>query len=478
MRSPVWLFFLILATLAAQPSAAPAPTPEKPRPQPVSLREMSRSFEQLTARVRPAVVQVFTTSYAPIADESEAAGTTTSLFGKQRGSGSGVLLTADGYIVTNNHVVENGRKVQVRIAPDSEELAGRRSVLKPMGRTHTATVVGVDRESDLAVLKIDATGLPYLRLGDSDTLRQGQIVMAFGNPLGLESSVSMGVVSAVARQLRAEDPMVYVQTDAPINPGNSGGPLIDSLGRVVGINTFIFSQSGGSEGIGFAVPSNIVKAVFEQIRTDGHVRRGRIGIFAQTITPQLAGALQLPDEGNVIVADVEPDGPAELSGVKIGDVVLTMNGKPVENARQLEVGIYRQLVKEKVTLDVLRDGKRTSLTIPVIEREDDPMRFRGLVDPVKNQVPKLGILTVEINAEIAKMLPDLRFEHGLVVAAGSSESAANGLKPGDVIYTLNKTPVVSVTALVAALDHLKAGDPAVLQIQRGGRLMYLSIDLE
>lgn len=443
---------------------------------PVSLRKLSLSLEKLTEHVRPSVVQVFSTGYAPLDDDSE--GTTTSLLQKQRGIGSGVIVAPEGYIITNSHVVLGGRLIQVRVAPTAEQLKGNHSILPPEGRTLPAHVIGMDRETDLALLKIDGTNYPALEIGDSEALRQGQLVMAFGNPLGLEASVSMGVVSSTGRQLKSDDTAVYIQTDAPINPGNSGGPLVDDQGRVVGINTLIISQSGGSEGIGFAIPSNIVKTVYDQLRTDGHVHRGQIGIHAQNITPGLAAGLKLPRESGVILADVDPDGPGNKAGLKIGDIVLALNGRPIENARQLEVRIYNQLIKQKVTVDVLRDGKPISFTVAVVEREDDPFRFADLVDPVKNLVPKLGILAIPVTDELAQMLSSLRFDHGLIVAARSSEAAANGLKPGDVIFSVNRVPVVSVKALQASLEDLKPGQPAVLQIQRSDQLMYLVIDID
>ncbi len=442
----------------------------------VSLRELSLSLERLTQKVRPAVVQVFTTGYAPL--DSDAEGTTTALFGKQRGSGSGVIVSADGYIMTNSHVIQGGRRIQVKIAPTPAELEGHSSILQPEGKTLTARVIGVDRETDLALLKVDRKNLTPLQFGDSDAVRQGQLVMAFGNPLGLESSVSLGVVSSVARQLKPDDTLVYIQTDAPINPGNSGGPLVDDSGRVVGITTLILSQSGGSEGVGFAVPSGIVKAVFQQLSKDGHVHRGQIGIRSQNITPALAAGLKLPYESGVILADVEPDGPAEQAGLKVGDIVESLDGRRIENARQLDVRIYNQLIRERVVLEVERDGKKLSVPVPVVEREDDPMRFADLVDPVKNLIARLGILVIPVTEELAKIIPGLRFEYGLVVAARSSEAAANGLKPGDTIYSVNQTPVVSVRALQAALEQITAGEQAVLQIQRADRLMFLIVDLD
>ena len=224
-----------------------------------------------------------------------------------------------------------------------------------------AKLIGVDRETDLAVIKVDRKDLPMLPLGDSNDLRQGQVVMAFGNPLGLEGSVSTGIVSSVARRLKPDDSMVYVQTDAPINPGNSGGPMVDTEGRVIGINTFIFTQSGGSEGLGFAIPSNVVRSIFDQIRKDGHVHRGQIGVMAQSITSGMAKGLGLPQDWGVIASDVTPDGPAEKAGMKIGDIIQTLNGRSMEDAPQLETAIYRLKLSDLVNVTVLREGKSFEL---------------------------------------------------------------------------------------------------------------------
>jgi serine protease Do len=210
-----------------------------------SLHELSGSLEALARRVNHAVVQIFSSGYA-LSDDAQAGAVAT--ITRQRASGTGVILSADGYIVTNAHVVANGRRIRVRVASESPHAE---SILQPAARILEAKVIGVDRDTDLAVIKIDRAGLVHLELGDSEKLRQGGLVMAFGNPLGLENSVSLGVISSVARQIKPDDSMIYIQTDAPINPGNSGGPLVDADGRVVGINTFIFSQSGGSEGVGF-----------------------------------------------------------------------------------------------------------------------------------------------------------------------------------------------------------------------------------
>jgi serine protease Do len=289
----------------------------------------------------------------------------------------------------------------------------------------------------------------------------------------------MGVVSSVGRQIKPDDPMIYIQTDAPINPGNSGGPLLNADGHVVGINTFILSQSGGSEGIGFAIPSNIVSSVTRQIRKDGHVHRGEIGVRAQSITPSLAKGLGLSRDWGVLLGDVDPDGPAAEAGLKVGDIVLALNGKVMENARQLQVNLYRQAVGEKVKLEVLRGAQKLAFEVEVIERDDDPLRFADLVNPDENIVSKLGILGIEINQKIALMVPDLRMKYGVVVAARAAGSPySTVLAPGDVIYSLNGTPVTSVAALRQALDQLKPNEPTVLQIERDGHLKYLELELE
>ncbi len=462
---------LLLSGLA--PAQSQEKTPESKPPD--ALHDLSAALELLSHRAGRAVVQVFSTGFALNSDEESG---NASLLTRQKSTGSGVIVSSDGYIVTNAHVVQGGRRIEVQLTVSLDRAPGH-SVIRPSGTRLDAKIVGVDRDSDLAVLKIDRTGLSFLRFGDSEELKQGQLVLAFGNPLGLANSVSMGVVSSVARQIKADDPMIYIQTDAPINPGNSGGPLLDADGRVVGINTFILSQSGGSEGIGFAIPSNIVRSVVHQIRKDGHVHRGQIGVYAQSITPSLAVGLGLSRDWGVLLGDVDPDGPADTAGLKVGDIVLALNGKVMENARQLEVNLYGKPVGENVKIEVLRGNQKLGFEVEVIERDDDPLRFADLVNPEQNIISKLGILGIEINQQIAQMLPDLRKKYGVVVAvraAGSPYSTA--LDPGDVIYAVNGTPVTTVVALRQALDRLKPNDPTVLQVEREGHLMYLDLELE
>jgi serine protease Do len=442
---------------------------EPQRPNPGSLGELSQSLESLAATVRPAVVQIISTGYGRISGAGQGSA---SMPARQRSTGSGVILSSDGYIVTNNHVIDGARKVEVRLSAFDHGIT-QDSVLR-------AKLVGIDRQSDLAVIKIERINLPTLKLGESNGVHEGQLVMAFGNPFGLQGSVSMGVVSSTARQVRENDPIGYVQTDAPINPGNSGGPLVDTDGHIVGINTFILSQSGGSEGIGFAIPSDIVQSVYDQIRKDGHVHRGQIGITAMNITPEMAKVLRLPHDYGVIMADIIPDGPADKAGLKQGDVIVTLNGKSIIQARELQNAIYSQALDNQVAMTVNRDGQELSFNVPVIERHDDPQRFADMVDREKNQISRLGVFGIEVDDKLKEMLPELRRGYGVLVAGETNDTPYSGesLLVGDAIYEVNRVPAVSVRAVSATLDTLKPGDPAVLLIERDGGLMYLTIELE
>ena len=359
------------------------------------MSDLSRSLQNLAAKVSPSVVQIFVTGYAAPDDEDRVATGEPQL---ERSSGSGVIVDAEGFIVTNAHVVENATRIEVELPFDASGGAPGRSILKRRGRVAAARVVAIDQETDIAVVKVEARALPALPFGDSDALRSGQLVLAFGSPLGLDSSVTMGVVSAVARQLTPEDPMIYIQTDATINPGNSGGALVDTEGRLVGINTLIYSQSGGSEGIGFAAPSNIVRNVFGQIRKYGRVRRGEIGVSSQTITPLMAEALGLTFDAGVIVADVTSGGPAAKAGLEPGDVVLTLDGKPMENGRQFRINVYTRGIGEPVAVEVRRGSKVLTVRVPVGERSNDTGQLEALIG-AQQVIPSLGIFALRSDAD-------------------------------------------------------------------------------
>ncbi len=440
---------------------AQTPTPSKS-----ALTELSDSLEEIARQISPAVVQVLVSGYKAGPSENNA-----SVIVRQQGTGSGVIVDPSGYIITNNHVIEGSARVRVllsRSAPRSDN-----PILE-------ASVVGVDRETDIAVLKIDKTGLPALRLDSTEHLRQGQVVLAFGSPLGLQNSMSMGVVSSIARQMRPDDPMAYIQTDAPINPGSSGGPLLDTHGHVVGINTFIYSQSGGSQGLGFAVPSNIVVNVLAQIRKNGRVIRGLIGVNDYTITPVLAQGLNLPQESGVLIADVYPESPAEKAGLKPLDIVLTLDGKRMENARQFDVGIYARSEGDVVKVEVLRGREKMLIPVTVMARPDPVDRFSEMVSVSKNSVRKLNILGVSLTQDVAEMLPELRSQYGVLVAAKTFDPLVQeiGLDVGDVITAINGNPVSSLEVLLSALDAMKLGDPVVLHVERGGKIMLVSFEYE
>jgi serine protease Do len=436
--------------------------------------DLSSSLEAAAQIVGPSVVEIFTTSYIP---GNGIVPSTADLITTQRASGSGIIIDSEGYIVTNAHVVRGAQRMRVEIPIP----ASGRSILATSSRTVSGRLIGIDIETDLAVIKVDEKNLPALEFGDSDELKAGQVVLAFGSPLGLHNSVSFGVVSSVARQLQPESPMIYVQTDASINPGSSGGPLVDLRGRLVGINTMIFSQAGGNEGLGFAAPSNIVRSVYEQIKKTGHVRRGDIGLRAQTVTPVLAAGLKLERDAGVVVADVLPGSSAERVGVRPGDIVLTLDGKSMENGRQLQVGLYRHLVGDVVTLEILRGGKTLSVPVAMTERQDPFGDLSASTDPREHLVPRLGILGLNLDQKLAAILPGLRVRSGVVVVstvADAINASEGGFAAGDVIYAVNSRRILGLSDLHMILDELKAGDPVVLQLERQGVMMYLAFTVE
>ncbi|MBD3258425.1 PDZ domain-containing protein [candidate division GN15 bacterium] len=465
------VFIALLAAITVTAAATLAQTDG------VSLQDLDQSYVSLADRVMPSVVQVVSTGYGPLYDR----GYLSAIFTKRQSSGSGVVVDTGGFILTNAHVVAGAKRIQVVLHTESAEGSPGNSILRSVGKVVGAQLVGLDIESDLALLKIQEIGLTPISFGNSDDLRPGSVVLAFGSPLGLQNSVTLGVVSNVARQLSDEDPMIYIQTDAPINPGNSGGPLVDSRGRLVGINTFIISQSGGNEGIGFAAPSNIVRTVYEQLREFGYVRRGEIGVHAQTITPTMAEALGLSRNWGVIIGDVAPGSPAEKAGLRIGDVILRMGGKVMENARQFDVNVYRRQVGEAVALEVLTDGDPRTVKIPVVERPDTPDRFASRVSTERNLIPELGVMGLEVDDQIVRLLEDEpRKPGGIIVAALSAEAVylGDGLLPGDIIYSMNGEIVRDLEDLRQRTDSLRIGDPVLLQIERDGRLHYVAFDIQ
>jgi len=439
------------------------------------LRQFNSSLEALVSKVSPAVVQIQAAGLAPLQAGNKGG---VAVIVRQRAIGSGVIVDPDGYIMTNAHVVEGAQRVRVVLpvpaSPSPSELTplGKRQVLD-------AKVVGLHKESDLALLKVEGHNLPTLALGARRLVQPGELVFAIGSPEGLQNSVTMGVVSSVWRQPDPDKPMVYIQTDAPINPGNSGGPLVDLDGYVVGLNTFILSEGGGSEGLGFAIPARIVKFVYENLRKYGRVRRTEIQANAQNITPSLAAGLGLAQNWGVVISDVTPRGPADSAGLKIQDIVVSVDGRPILGLPGLTAALYLHPPDEVVDLEVLRGTEKVRLNVPALLNPDKTDQLADFVDP-NNRIGRLGIYVMDFNDRLRAAMPDLRISSGVVVLGQSLDFNAltSDLHAGDIIHALNRVPIQSAEQLRSALRQLKPGDPLVLQIERQGQLQYVASDME
>ena len=466
---PIVLLFAATAGRLFGDEVPPAPRA------PESLLEMSSQMRSLSQRVAPAVVQVLVSGYGLIDSESAHQ---VSLLGREKSIGSGVIVDPDGYIVTNAHVIKGAVTIRVVVAraPLPDEASDDPNNL----RTVDAKIVGIDQESDLALLKIDEKDLPTLPFMNSDRLRQGDLVLAIGAPMGLRNSVSFGVVSSPDRSVGDDNPTVYIQTDASINPGNSGDALVTMNGSLAGLNAFIVSQSGGNEGLGFAIPANTVREVYSQLRKNGLVSRGEIGIYAQDITFVMAKGLSLARDHGVVVSDVVPDGPADRAGLKRRDIILTLDGQKLGSAGQLRSRIHRRAAGETLELRVLRGQDELMIGPVVREHQDKASLLERLIHPEKNLVARLGILCVEIDKEVAGMIPGLRRDYGLIVAAKTAggQSQSIDLQPGDIIDAVNNSPVALLNTFRSTLSEMKPGDPIVLQIERDGRFQYLAFELD
>lgn len=439
------------------------------------LDSFSNSIQALASRVSPSVVRILATRYGVRQENGRA----DLVLGKQESIGSGVIVDPDGYVVTNAHVVDSAQRIMVDLIPKGEQTI-------PSVVTHSyaapvnATLLGVFKEGDLALLKVAATHLPALSFADYNKLRQGQVVFAFGSPAGLENSVSMGVVSSIARQPDPDSPMLYIQTDTPINPGNSGGPLVNTAGEIVGLNTFIVTKSGGNEGVGFAIPSMLVKWVYGQLRKYGHVHRPEMGIGLQALTPTLAAALKLPRESGVIVSDVLPGGPAESAGLKVGDILISANGRPVDSVAAMMGLFFEHGSGTPIKLQVLRGTEQLDFGIVPLEQEHEADRLADLADPTKGLLPALGILGMTVDQRVAGIIGPLRINSGVIVAGRlqSSSGIDTGLQASDVIHMINGDFVLGVDPLKSALARLRPGDPVALLVERRGQLTYVAFDMQ
>jgi serine protease Do len=474
-RHPVYSCLLLSSVFGPSPwQCATAQTREAARSANV-LHQLNEAVEDLVQRVSPTVVQILVTGYGAAEDTQR--GQTDLVVGRRRAIGSGVIVDPEGYIITNAHVVTGAQNIEVLVPPPPAPTASGAAAEGPQGRSYTARIVGTSREIDLAVIKIDGHGLPALSIRSSmPPARQGEMVFAFGSPEGLRNTVTMGVVSAVARQPDPDSPLVYVQTDTPINPGNSGGALVNANGDLVGINTFILSSSGGNQGLGFAIPEGVVASAYPQLVKFGHIHQPAIGALVQTITPELAVALRLKRDFGVTISDISPGGPADKAGIKIQDVVLSVDGVAISSLPEFSQTLYLHKTGDHAALEILRGADRLKISVGLAERPHKEDNLVDLVDPVKNLVRPLDILGIELTLELAQALPDLRIPTGVIVAARTlgARTGEIPLQTGDVIHGLNSTPITTLDGLRAALAAMKMGDPVALQIERHEQIFYVS----
>jgi serine protease Do len=448
-----------------------------------ALTSLDQAMEAVAARVTPAVVNVAVTSRGNSEEgvtEGQMQGLPPGLqqfFGPmlqqpsqpqiEHGVGSGIIISPDGYIVTNDHVVDGAMQIKVTL--------NDRRVLN-------AKVVGVDKLTDIAVLKVNATGLPTVVWGDSTKLEPGQTVLAFGSPFGyFQFSVTRGIVSAVNRPNpysdNARKPGGYIQTDAAINPGNSGGPLVNAHGELVGINTFIISNSGSFAGAGFAIPSQIVRATSEQLIQHGKVEHGYLGISMNDVTPDNAHFFNLQDASGAIVAQVTPDSPASRGGLHTGDVISQLNGQKIVNGSALQVAVSEMAPGTKISLGVLRDGKANTLNLTVGE-------FHGNGENAKNDGQEDGPQNGKLGLAVSDLTPEARQQanvpdevHGVVVQNVRPASPAEeaGIQPGDVIMEVNRKPAESASQFVNEVHQNRDGKDLLMLIWSKGNASYRTV---
>jgi serine protease Do len=392
---------------------------------------------------------------------------------KAESLGSGVIISPDGYILTANHVVEGADEIEVNVAGSK--------------KNYTAKVIGTDPPTDVAILKIEATGLPAITLADSDLLEVGDVVLAIGNPFGIGQTVTMGIVSALGRSGLAgfNQYQDFIQTDAAINPGNSGGALVDAEGRLVGINTAIISRSGGNQGVGFAVPIDMARHVVERLISGGKVTRGYLGIFPQDITPGLAQQFNLAGQNGALVGDVRPNTPAEKAGIKTGDVIIAFNGKDVSDAHGLQLAVSQSEPGSPATVKLIRDGVQKNFTIALAELPGQPDAGSGGAGGSDSDSSKTDALD---GVTVADLDRDARQEFNIPASVSGavvtdldqdSNSAEAGLQKGDVIVEINRQPVTDADSAVKLGDQAK-GDQILLKIWRRngdmGGTLYVSVD--
>jgi serine protease Do len=383
---------------------------------------------------------------------------------KEQSLGSGVIVSPDGYIITNNHVVEQADEIRVTLVDK---------------RSFKARIIGADTKTDIAVVKIDADNLRAAQWGDSDKLLVGEFVLAIGNPYGLSHTVTMGIISAVGRaNVGIADYEDFIQTDAAINPGNSGGPLVNIKGELIGINTAIFSRSGGYQGIGFAVPSNMARLVLGQLVQKGKVIRGWLGVTIQELTPDLSGKFGLKNEKGALVGDVAKGSPAEKAGIRRGDIILEFNGRKVTDVGTLRNMVAQSKVGSELELRILRGSREYVLKVVIVELPKDVIEAAPGDAPEESGFEGLSGLTVmDLSREIARQLGLGKDEKGVVVVrvetAGQAEEA--GIRKGDVIQEIDRKRIESLGDYNRVISGIRQGDAVLLFVNRGGKKFYLTI---
>lgn len=439
------------------------------------LEQLNSSLKELADRVSPAVVEIKVSSYGTTDDDEQDNDNAGDIV-KQHLTGAGVILSSDGYIVTNAHLVNGATRVQVILNPARTPNMTIRTYMETAAATFEAKIVGIDQDTDLAVVKISADKLPTLKFANYENLRQGQMVIAFGSPLGMKNVATIGIVSSVARQIDTDSNVVYVQTDAAVNPGNSGGALVDVDGELVGINTAILN----GQRLGLAIPSDVVQFVYEQIRRTGRVTEGEIGVGVQTITPKMAQGLKLSADSGVIVSDVRPGLPADNAGIHPQDIIASVDKQPIASATQFVTLINRKKPGDGVSLRLLRGRNVMNLSIRVIAKSEDPDPLKQAFDADKYLVKTLDIVAVDVDNRVAETIPGIRQRAGVLVTGrcANPEGMEQSLKVGDVIHAINGTSVSSVAEIRGVLAKVPVGSPVVLRVERHRRFLYLVSDAE